>query len=595
MITKTATTASAGRSAGRGSSVAAASLLSLVFVGGTAGAYWTSAGVGFGSAATDTLGAPVNVTASPLAGTSDTLVIDWEAPASGAPVTGYRVNKDTASGALLCAVNAPTTTCNATGLLPSGTYDVIVTSLLHNSWTASAAAVSGSTNAPAATLNITDPAQNATGISITPTITGSSTTAGTINLAVRLGTATTGSTVAAGTATANGTSPWSGTVSPALANSTQYTVTATQTTPGGTSSVSRTFTTVAAAAPVSVATTTLPNATQNSAYSTQLAATGGTPPYTWAVSSGSLPAGLSFSSSGLLSGTPTATGSSTFSVIATDNANPKVSSQPQSLTLTVSPPADTTAPKVTINQAAAQADPTNGSTINFTVVFSETVTGFATGDVTLSGTAGATTATVTGGGASYNVAVSGMTGNGTVIATIAAGRATDGVNQSEASTSTDNTVTFDGTAPHATGLATTRAGTTLGVVSSGDVITFTYSEAVAPGSLISGWNGSGTQSITVTLDDRTGGDFLTFGTLNIGSLALGNTNYATSDSTASANVTLSGGVVTVTLTGNPPSATQGGNGSQRSTMTWTPSATATDLAGNATSTTPFVGGNNQNF
>ena len=30
-----------------------------------------------------------------------------------------------------------------------------------------------------------------------------------------------------------------------------------------------------------------------------------------------------------------------------------------------------------------QADPTNGSPINFTVVFSEPVTGFATGDVTL--------------------------------------------------------------------------------------------------------------------------------------------------------------------------------------------------------------------
>ena len=72
---------------------------------------------------------------------------------------------------------------------------------------------------------------------------------------------------------------------------------------------------------------------------------------------------------------------------------------------------------VTINQAAGQADPTSGSTINFTVVFSETVTNFTTGDVTLSGTAGATTATVTGSGTTYNVAVTGMTTSGTVIAT----------------------------------------------------------------------------------------------------------------------------------------------------------------------------------
>jgi large repetitive protein len=102
-------------------------------------------------------------------------------------------------------------------------------------------------------------------------------------------------------------------------------------------------------------------------------------------------------------------------------------------------------PTVTINQAAAQPDPTAASPINFTVVFNETVTGFATGDVTLSGTAGATTATVTGSGTTYNVAVSGMTANGTVIANIPAGVAIDaGSNPNAASTSTDNTVTYTG-------------------------------------------------------------------------------------------------------------------------------------------------------
>ena len=90
--------------------------------------------------------------------------------------------------------------------------------------------------------------------------------------------------------------------------------------------------------------------------------------------------------------------------------------------MTIDVPGTASAPAVTINQAAAQADPTGASPINFTVVFSEPVTDFATGDVTLSGTAGATTATVTGSGTTYNVAVSGMTGSGTVIATIA-GRA----------------------------------------------------------------------------------------------------------------------------------------------------------------------------
>ena len=100
---------------------------------------------------------------------------------------------------------------------------------------------------------------------------------------------------------------------------------------------------------------------------------------------------------------------------------------------------------VTINQAASQTDPTGTSPINFTVVFSAATTTFATGDVTITGTAGGTkTATVTGSGTTYNVAVTGMTTSGTVIATIAAGvaTATSGGNANLASTSTDNTVTW---------------------------------------------------------------------------------------------------------------------------------------------------------
>jgi uncharacterized repeat protein (TIGR02543 family) len=115
------------------------------------------------------------------------------------------------------------------------------------------------------------------------------------------------------------------------------------------------------------------------------------------------------------------------------------------------PIVDETDPTVTINQAAGQVDPANTSPVSFTVVFSEPVSDFATGDVTLTGTAGATTATVTGDGTTYNVAVSGMTGSGTVNVTIAADVATDAAgNPNEASTSTDNTVTYDINAPTVT-------------------------------------------------------------------------------------------------------------------------------------------------
>ena len=105
---------------------------------------------------------------------------------------------------------------------------------------------------------------------------------------------------------------------------------------------------------------------------------------------------------------------------------------------------DRNAPAVTVNQALTQADPTSSQPIHFTVAFDKIVTGFDQNDVSVNGTASAgTTVTVTGGGMNYDVAVSGITTSGTIIVDISAGAAMDGLgNQSLASTSTDNTVTF---------------------------------------------------------------------------------------------------------------------------------------------------------
>ena len=108
-------------------------------------------------------------------------------------------------------------------------------------------------------------------------------------------------------------------------------------------------------------------------------------------------------------------------------------------------------PTVTINQGGGQSDPTSSSPVNFTVVFSKSVTGFTNEDVSISGTAGATTAVVTGSGTTYNVAISGMTGNGTVIAAIAAGVAQDAAgNNSTVFTSSDNQVSYDVSQPGVT-------------------------------------------------------------------------------------------------------------------------------------------------
>jgi hypothetical protein len=63
---------------------------------------------------------------------------------------------------------------------------------------------------------------------------------------------------------------------------------------------------------LSISTSGLPGATVGTSYSTTLAASGGSGTKSWAITAGSLPAGLSLSSSGVLSGTPTAPGTASF-------------------------------------------------------------------------------------------------------------------------------------------------------------------------------------------------------------------------------------------------------------------------------------------
>lgn len=82
--------------------------------------------------------------------------------------------------------------------------------------------------------------------------------------------------------------------------------------------------------------TTLPIGYVGSAYSQTLAATGGSGTgYTWTVSSGSTaPAGLSLSAAGVLSGSPTATGTPSFGVTVTDSVGNKASA---TFSMTISP------------------------------------------------------------------------------------------------------------------------------------------------------------------------------------------------------------------------------------------------------------------
>ena len=91
----------------------------------------------------------------------------------------------------------------------------------------------------------------------------------------------------------------------------------------------------ASSSPLTITSIGLPPGTVGVSYSAQLSATGGTSPYSWTVTSGSLPVGLSLDgSTGVISGIPTAAGSSTFTVTVTDSASsPATSSQSLSITI----------------------------------------------------------------------------------------------------------------------------------------------------------------------------------------------------------------------------------------------------------------------
>ena len=93
-------------------------------------------------------------------------------------------------------------------------------------------------------------------------------------------------------------------------------------------------TTLTVTAPLTITTTSLPAGVVNTSYSETLRASGGTSPYTWSFT-GSLPGWATLNSStGVISGTPTTAGTSSFTVKVTDSSSP-AQSQTQALSITI--------------------------------------------------------------------------------------------------------------------------------------------------------------------------------------------------------------------------------------------------------------------
>ncbi len=105
---------------------------------------------------------------------------------------------------------------------------------------------------------------------------------------------------------------------PTVVGTFNFSVTATDSTTGTAATATIAYTLTLSAPVITITPATLPNSVQQLPYTQALTATGGTAPYTFAVTAGALPAGLTLSTAGALSGTPTVSGLFNFTIRATD-------------------------------------------------------------------------------------------------------------------------------------------------------------------------------------------------------------------------------------------------------------------------------------
>jgi hypothetical protein len=136
-----------------------------------------------------------------------------------------------------------------------------------------------------------------------------------------------------------------------LTNRTTYTLTVAAKNSIGTGPDSNPSNAVTPLAPLSIATTSLPAGTVGHAYSTALAAVGGTGVYTWSLDTGSgLPAGLTLHANGTISGTPTAATAVPYEfVVKLSDGNRDTVPPLQVLKLTIAPATVTPAPDLAVS------------------------------------------------------------------------------------------------------------------------------------------------------------------------------------------------------------------------------------------------------
>jgi hypothetical protein len=325
----------------------------------------------------------------------------------------------------------------------------------------------------------------------------------------------------------------------------------------------------------------LPAKTVNRPYSATLAATPGTTAYVW--TSTALPAGLTMTTAGVISGTATTAGSTAVTFTLTDAAGAVAT---KSLTIVINPvPTITTASPLPDGEKSVVYSKTLAAT-GGTTAYAWTSTGLPTG-LTLSSTTGIMSGTPTVSG-SFTVAVTLTDASGSV----ATASLTLVVNPQPSITSVV--------------LANAASGGTAGRVGPGDMITIVYSTQMRVSSFCSLWTtgDAANQTITadnnvaVTLTDATTDTITvtsTTCTFNFGSINLGSGGYLTGTAakfsgigTAASTIAWTASTKTLVITLGAQSAGTTPSTVATSTPIYTPSASIRDTPGAALSPTTFT-------
>jgi hypothetical protein len=148
----------------------------------------------------------------------------------------------------------------------------------------------------------------------------------------------------------------------------------------------------------------------------------------------------------------------------------------------------------------------------------------------------------------------------------------------------------DTVAPLAMDVQTTNVGGgTNGKPEVGDTITYTFSEAMSPSSILSGWNGTST-NVVVRMNNNASDDiFQVWNSANSTQTNIGQINSGGNYSGSNITFGLTGTASTMVMSSNSVTVTLGTASAGPATgaiasMTWTPSSSATDTAGNACDT-----------